>query len=426
MPRPGAGRTPGENPAPESWQPGPAQAHPQPPPTLTSLRAPSSAATLGADNPFASRFENNPFASHPDLLPMTGGQAPHLAARTETTDEAFAGNLETRAAAERSELLPDLDLPDPLREADEQGERSGEASGVPLAEPAETRAGVEENDWGSNTEAHLGMPSKTFQRFLKLFPALYTYVVVMLMSGPIAIIYFLSMDPDVEYWITPHAKFVALLPLLFIVGHVMHARAKVPKKGVVLITIIIPCIILLGLGDIIMTRSSDLSDELFALDCSTFGRKFELQRAWNAADRLYRKCIEDTASKSGMTAEELLRRFRVTDCEEYLDGDREREPALSGEKVLQLSPQKQWRAHWDYLGQLETSHFCSGWCGPNRQLWAFEDSVDSCSVAVSQVFDRKVRRLSKLVTFYVLGLLVVTSVLLIAIGPHLRAQGVDW
>merc|ERR1712216_42490 len=159
--------------------------------------------------------------------------------------------------------------------------------------------------------------------------------------------------------------------------------------------------------------------QMFSTDCDTLVEKRALQRSWEAADATFSRCLEETIqdaraanSSLTLTADEAASKFRLQDCDEYSSARRDHEK------------------NWDYLWYLEEEHACAGWCSLGRRLWTSGPSEDkpkdSCSVVVSQVFSGKVSRTSYQTTLITWVVLISSVIFIIAVGPYLRARGIDW
>lgn len=251
----------------------------------------------------------------------------------------------------------------------------------------------------------------------RLFPTMFLYCCCLAFLVPIWGTVHLGYDPNVVYWLGTFCRWTAGLPLLFVAGYFEHLRRRAPSKLVVLACVLIPCIMLVALNDKVLLESSDMGMQMFSTDCDTLEEKRALQRSWDAAELMFSKCLEDTVrdaraqGTANLTVEEAAGKFRVQDCEEY--------------SVARRGHEKD----WDYLWYLEEEHSCAGWCALGQRLWTSglqENPKDSCSVVVSQVFSEKVSRTSYQTVVMSWVILVGTVVFLIAVGPFLRARGIDW
>jgi len=245
---------------------------------------------------------------------------------------------------------------------------------------------------------------------LSMFPSVYTFFLFSIFITPIWQICHIGHDSNVQYWAGPWCHTAAVLPMFFVAAHVVHLKKRVPHKPIVLISIFVPAIVLLVISNLVMTVAYDKADQLFSTDCDTFEGKRELQRAWNAGEAMYMKCLKDTTAKqnTNMTFAQAIQLYRITDCEEY------------------PSAYRQHARQWDYLLYLEETHMCAGWCEKATRLWTYKDATDNCAVAASSVFIGKIQHISKQVLVYIIFTIVMSSVSLIAVGPRLRAMGFKW
>merc|ERR1719277_2851500 len=213
----------------------------------------------------------------------------------------------------------------------------------------------------------------------------------------------LSHDPNVIYWVGHWCEFALLLPALFLFAFIVHSKMGRPHKATVLLTLLLPSIALLIIGDILNSSAADKADQLRSTDCDTFGQKRQLQRSWDSAHQLYIGCLEETLALRNITMEKAMELFRIQDCEEYAEA------------------YPKYKKDWDYLWFLEEKHRCAGWCSFGDRLWTYKPTVDSCTTVVSQMFVLKVRRMAKQVIVMAVFILVSTSIANILLSPGLRA-----
>eukprot|EP00747_Dinoflagellata_sp_TGD_P162028 gnl/TRDRNA2_/TRDRNA2_179175_c0_seq1.p1 gnl/TRDRNA2_/TRDRNA2_179175_c0~~gnl/TRDRNA2_/TRDRNA2_179175_c0_seq1.p1 ORF type:complete len:280 (+),score=58.24 gnl/TRDRNA2_/TRDRNA2_179175_c0_seq1:43-882(+) len=243
---------------------------------------------------------------------------------------------------------------------------------------------------------------------LTLFPAMFTMICLMLFLVPSYIVLSIAYSKVVEYWMGKWFYVTYVIPFIIAGTHYIHVKKRAPYKPTVIIALVIPSLILLLLSNGQMIEAMDKSDKLFSVDCDTFANKRQLQISWEAARDLYDNCLQESAKKSGFSVKTLSKKFKVQDCEEYSD-------ALHKH-----------RKDWEYLRYLEEEHRCSGWCGPGGQLWSAGATKDSCSVAVSTVFENSVEEPAMQVCIAMLCSLGFTAFVLILIGPILRRHNFAW
>eukprot|EP00406_Dinophysis_acuminata_P003846 CAMPEP_0179224634 /NCGR_PEP_ID=MMETSP0797-20121207/7889_1 /TAXON_ID=47934 /ORGANISM="Dinophysis acuminata, Strain DAEP01" /LENGTH=331 /DNA_ID=CAMNT_0020931617 /DNA_START=68 /DNA_END=1059 /DNA_ORIENTATION=+ len=239
--------------------------------------------------------------------------------------------------------------------------------------------------------------------FLSMFPAAFSLFCAVLFLVPISSAFHLSQDRNVQYWIGDWGDCTILLPVLFLIAFYIHTRLRVPNWSIILVCLFVPAVVLLIFGDVVASMASDQAEQLFSTDCDTSDGKRSLENSWKEASILYSECLRETravllAHGENLTVEAALAKFRFQDCSEY----HEKAP--------------QHKRHWDYLWYLEEEQRCSGWCAHGRPLWTYKQVEDSCSVAVSQVFSKKVERAAKQIVTYTLGILVFVILLLIPEG----------
>jgi len=243
---------------------------------------------------------------------------------------------------------------------------------------------------------------------VKVFPFFFSFSCLMIFLTPIWLIVHASQDANVVYWIGEWCKAVVALPILFVGAFLIQAQLRRPHKPTILITVLLPAGVLLVTGDALASIASDRADQLRSTDCDTFKQKRDLQHAWNAADKLFTKCLQDTAHINNITVKQARNTFRLDDCSEYKGG-------------LETYP-----IEWGYLKHVEEAYQCSGWCHAAQPLFSKKEVQDSCSVAVGAVFRAKIKRMALQVVSYDLFILMVVSIGNVMIGPQLRSMGMDW
>lgn len=243
---------------------------------------------------------------------------------------------------------------------------------------------------------------------LAIFPTAFTLTCGLAFLCPSYDIFWLSHTPAVAYWDSGWANILFIVPLIIFVVHIIHVRTEAPNKPAVVFALLVPSILLLGLGNNQYGMAVSRATKLFSTDCDTFAEKANLQRSWEAAYMLFENCLNQTSAASGYPMQKLRDNFRVQDCEEYGAG------------------MKQYGKDWNYLRYLEENHHCAGWCYPGVQLWSSSLAKDDCSTFVSAIFRNFVMpHCSQVVIMMVLTLLAAT-VGLIVLGPILRSRGVAW
>jgi len=239
----------------------------------------------------------------------------------------------------------------------------------------------------------------------RIFPFLFSFCCFIIFSVPIWLMVHLGQDVTVEYWMKGSwCGAVLLLPLPFLAAYFVHVKLRRPHKPTVLVCLLLPSGVLLVLGDLLVSVSSNRADQLRSMDCDTFNLKRDLERSREAAQHLYSQCIKNSHNLTG----EAGQNFRLPDCSEF-------------DNAYQKH-----KRDWGYLWHLEEEEQCGGWCYPDKPLFTKRDVRDSCSAAAAEVFGIKVKRMAQQVVATSLLVLVATSLGNLAAGPGLRSIGVDW
>lgn len=247
---------------------------------------------------------------------------------------------------------------------------------------------------------------------LRLFPAAFSFCVFLVFAYPVLATLCLALDSTVQYWIGSYGKLAILIPLIFLVTHVVHSTTQVPSKPAVLFCVLVPSLFLLVLADVVLSNSIEMSGALLSSNCDEFDGKNHLQSEWETGYSIYQSCLAATVAKypnlTNFTLASAFENYKFQECEEYEGAYQSHKPA------------------WDYLRSLEQEHGCAGWCSVNVTLWSFKEPKDSCSVAASDVFQVKIRRVALHIVIYVIAILVLGCVGIIRIGAILRAKGLKW
>lgn len=274
--------------------------------------------------------------------------------------------------------------------------------------PATSALGA--SDYSAMTLRKAVAPGEGGLDVLSMFPYIFTFSCCLVFLVPSWLTYHNGHDPSVRHFFQYWWQIVLLFPILFFGGHIMHVRKRGPWKPVVFVCTLVPSISLVMINNSLLTLSSDISDQLFSVDCDTTPEKRELDRAWHDAHKLYVRCLDDTVAQSEgkLTLEKARELYRIEDCEEYPHAYRYQTEM------------------WSYLAYCEEDLACSGWCEPGPRLWTFRETQDSCNVAVSSVFAAKVHPSAKNAVFYSVAVLVMVSVGIVIAGPFLRARSIAW
>mmetsp|Transcript_79302 Transcript_79302/g.184049 ORF Transcript_79302/g.184049 Transcript_79302/m.184049 type:complete len:254 (+) Transcript_79302:68-829(+) len=239
-------------------------------------------------------------------------------------------------------------------------------------------------------------PRKQFD-LLRLFPVAFTLYGLLLFTAPVVKCIDLAFDSDCSYWMGHAPQVLAFVPLvlLFIV-HAVHIYKQQPSRVAVVIGFIGSCLVLTVLFGRYMGKGTELGNRFISEDCKSFPIKQKLELEWQAASTFHEACLADSGARM------------IEDCHGYQD-------------AFVSHPD------WGYLASLERRHLCGGWCKPGRQLWGFDDTPGArCSAIVGDVMRAKVQRVGTQLFIYCLLILAATTWVLVYLGPHIRALGIDW
>lgn len=242
---------------------------------------------------------------------------------------------------------------------------------------------------------------------LTLFPWAFTLVTSLLFLMPSFLMLRIHLDPMTAYWDNSYIWTAIVIPVIIFVAHVANVSTGSPNKFAVIVGLTGPCFILLFLSNSENVNATAKVTTLMSTDCDTFPMKRKLQQSWEDANSVYSKCLNDTASKGGLSVSDLERDFRIQDCEEY--------PAALDRH----------RKDWTYLRYLEEQQDSSGWCETGRQIWSKGPAKDCGSVVVASFFKNRVVAHTSEVFIIMLAVLLLTISVVLSIGPTLRHR-MDW
>jgi hypothetical protein len=246
-------------------------------------------------------------------------------------------------------------------------------------------------------------PGKNRTPFPIGFADAFTFSLLAVYSYPIAALTYLGCSSHVAYWLGRWCLFVWVIPALLVWGYLAIVQKHFRRKVVVLTCVIVPCTILFLLGNVYLHNASTMASQLLANDCHTFPRKRDLEQAWEAADMIWSKCVNNTVAATGINTTEAMRITKVHTCEGYDEWY-----SVYGER-------------WEYLKSLELGRHCSGWCSASAALWTFGDVKDSCSTSVGLFMHLAIRR-TALQVFIFSGAILVFAVGVVIVDP-LRKMG---
>jgi len=243
---------------------------------------------------------------------------------------------------------------------------------------------------------------------IRWFPTYFTLILCLFYMVPAYLIYYMVSNPVVDYWIDDTTCWsLILIPVIILIVHVVNTRAGKPVKYAILAGLVLPSLILFYFSNLTMSVAG-LGGGLFSIDCNINPEKAALQKSWDKAAELYKGCIEKTVATQNVTEEYLVANFRVQDCTEY---------------AAALKPNER---RWNYLRMIEERESCTGFCKPGPHLWSKNLSRDSCSVAISAIFDNLVSAHSQQVQLITTIVLLATLIVTITMGPTFRDNGIDW
>eukprot|EP00416_Gambierdiscus_australes_P020413 CAMPEP_0171067082 /NCGR_PEP_ID=MMETSP0766_2-20121228/7794_1 /TAXON_ID=439317 /ORGANISM="Gambierdiscus australes, Strain CAWD 149" /LENGTH=226 /DNA_ID=CAMNT_0011523297 /DNA_START=122 /DNA_END=799 /DNA_ORIENTATION=- len=225
---------------------------------------------------------------------------------------------------------------------------------------------------------------------------------------PIWVTYHISNDENVLEWITTKGWLVILLFIVYGVTHLIHTAKQHPVRLALVICLLGSSVILLLVGDYILLRAYSVGNAFAAEDCDTFLAKRAMEVEWQAARTFYANCMARKAKSSNVTFTQAVMMFRIHHCPDYED-------------VVATTHPK-----WKYLGFLEESYRCSGWCQEGEPIWTFASTADSCSSAVADIMFNKIQRSTMQVVIYTFIVLGFVSTTLITMGPILVKLGIEW
>jgi len=242
----------------------------------------------------------------------------------------------------------------------------------------------------------------------KMFPTAFTFICFVAFGPPVVSALVLAQDPTVRYFVGRGGYAVLLVPVLLIICHLLHLRIGRPRRVIILVSTIAPCVLFIIVGNVHAVVANDLSSRLYSTDCTTFDVKREIDKEWLAANETYQNCLGGTTPLLGISRDDSKELFRIHHCSEYPSNFTEHRDA------------------WTYLRQMEETQACSGWCTVGPRLWTYNNVHDSCSVAAATILDFKIHRIAVRMITYTAIALVVILVVLLFMGPYLRKSGIEF
>jgi len=206
-----------------------------------------------------------------------------------------------------------------------------------------------------------------------MWPMVFTSICLLLFVLPACTLIYITRQPAVDHLGTNWTSLTAVIPVVIALSHWSQHKYG-PNKPAIVAGLLIPSLMLVILGEKQTVGAGHFAQEMFSIDCDMLPEKAELQLEWEAARAFFSKCNNDTVatSKIAVTREFIAKNFRIQDCTDYPD-------------ALALH-----QGSWPYLQRLEENYFCTGFCVPGQQLWSKGPHKDSCSVALSKIFQYEV------------------------------------
>lgn len=242
----------------------------------------------------------------------------------------------------------------------------------------------------------------------KLFPPAFTLACCLIFLVPSWMLIYAKRNPIVAHFNTYWVYLLLVIPVIIAWAHVKHTRKQAPDKWAVILALCVPSMMLFLGGLFIGQDAGHMAKMLQSTDCDAFKAKGNLADSWEVAYNSYMTCVNQTNYGSNVPLELLMKNFRLEDCSEY--------SAIASKNSKD----------WNYLRYLEESQGCSGWCYPAQQLWAVTPYKDSCATAVSSAYTYLVKPHAVEIEKIMIVVLIVTAVMLMFIGPHMRALGYEW
>lgn len=203
------------------------------------------------------------------------------------------------------------------------------------------------------------------------FAAAFCYGCFTVFCFPLMSAWMVAFDQDVMYWFGTYVFWWTIpIPFGFIGVFYYHLRRGRLKRGVLLGSVIIPCVIFFLLGTSLRFKSERLRDHLLSIDCQTFPQMKELEDASKEATQLYDKCNPRDYDILFPACPDFKKWSKDTDNEKT----------------------------WSYLQHLETNCLCTGFCKSGiKPIWTHtkEWSHDPCAMCVVSAIDAHIWRVGE-------------------------------
>jgi len=204
------------------------------------------------------------------------------------------------------------------------------------------------------------------------FAAAFCYGQFTVFCFPLMSAWMVAFDKDVMYWFGTYVFWWTLpIPFGFFIVYLYHLRRGRLKRGFILGSVIIPCVIFFLLGTSLRFKSEHLKDHLLSVDCQTYPIMKELEIASKEANQLYDQCNPHGYDVLFPACADFDKWKRDTNNERT----------------------------WDYLQHLETNCLCTGFCKSGvKPIWTHteeEDTHDACSMCVIIAIDAHIWRVGE-------------------------------
>jgi hypothetical protein len=238
------------------------------------------------------------------------------------------------------------------------------------------------------------------------FEAKLTFLTTILLFYPVCLLCLLHSKPAVRYWFGHWTIVTAAGVVLWIIFCNVALKTGYIRRGLAaIVAVVIPSATLAGVCQVQAWQFSEVSAALVSSDCSSFGEKAMVQRAWQVAFDLKVTCTLALANATGVTPQDASRVLDMRDCPDY--------PYLA----------KKLGSEFAFLEHLEKNYHCGGWCTPARPIWrsTVKTVQDSCSLSFGRALGGNISLLGIQITIYSLILLGSASLLLLLAPKSMAA-----
>lgn len=241
-----------------------------------------------------------------------------------------------------------------------------------------------------NESKRRGLGAISFE--VKLF-----FAVIILLSWPVSICYFLYEKPSVSYWFGHWEIILANGIVIWTIAMYALFLFKLMSKGTAtILLLVLPCTTLAISSELQELQFQFISAALGSQDCSSNVEKVHIQEAWEVAKNTSVNCDKYLMKLTGSSKEELAKVRRFESCPDYYQamGSFEKE--------------------WMYLRGLELSYQCGGWCTPDYPLWTLSKTpLDSCSLVAGHAMKSSIAHMGQQLSVYSFIILISVSLWLL-------------